>query len=396
MNLARKTHDRKNFSRNFGFTLVELLVVIAIIGVLVALLLPAVQAAREAARRMQCANHLKQIGLAVHNFHDTHDGLVPLCVGGERPSWLTLLYPFIEQQSLYDIMTEGGTASGQGLDRKFKSSWFNALDDSVKQGFGGVSIYHCPSRRAGSSLVQNSMAGTGGGFPRLGPTNDYAAVVVRGEGDFGAGNKWQDCYEMGTAVSAGGAAAPDIMSSALIIAVISNNNPNLWKSRNSFASITDGTSNTLMAGEKFIRPDEVNQCSMNGASNESDPAIQLDCSYLVATKAWQSAGWAADVRGDSVQVGRPIAMPSTNASWSENQYIPIASGPMQKPVMDPSDSSVMAIGAKYSPISFGGAHVGVANFSILDGSVRALSSETNRMTLNYLSRGNDGESVSIP
>lgn len=88
-----------------GFTLVELLVVIAIIGVLVALLLPAVQAAREAARRMQCTNKLKQIGLAMHNYHDTL-GSFPYASpyqspGGTKHTWVEFILPYIEQNNLF-------------------------------------------------------------------------------------------------------------------------------------------------------------------------------------------------------------------------------------------------------------------------------------------------------
>src|SRR4051812_27790865 len=107
----------KQFSRR-GFTLVELLVVIAIIGVLVALLLPAVQSARESARRMQCSNNIRQIGLALHNFHDTNQCLPP---GGVATAtgptvahtkfsipinvirgWGVFIYPYMEQKSLSD------------------------------------------------------------------------------------------------------------------------------------------------------------------------------------------------------------------------------------------------------------------------------------------------------
>ena len=95
-----------------GFTLVELLVVIAIIGILVALLLPAVQAAREAARRMQCTNRLKQLGLANHNYHDVYRSLPPMMCGtmgtsdddssGYYMSGIVSLLPFFEQQQIYD------------------------------------------------------------------------------------------------------------------------------------------------------------------------------------------------------------------------------------------------------------------------------------------------------
>ena len=100
-------------TRNRGFTLVELLVVIAIIGILIALLLPAVQAAREAARRNQCSNNMKQIGLALHNYHDATKSFPTQVIWGDEKTqvtpigpynhtWVTAILPYMEQQPLYD------------------------------------------------------------------------------------------------------------------------------------------------------------------------------------------------------------------------------------------------------------------------------------------------------
>ncbi|MDB5338411.1 MAG: hypothetical protein JWN70_4030, partial [Planctomycetaceae bacterium] len=96
--MAHRRTDRS------GFTLIELLVVIAIIAVLIALLLPAVQQAREAARRSQCKNNLKQLGLALHNYHDTYGvfpyAQTPCCSGGH--TWVEMLLPFMDQAPMYN------------------------------------------------------------------------------------------------------------------------------------------------------------------------------------------------------------------------------------------------------------------------------------------------------
>ena len=170
---------RRNLNRqdaSHGFTLVELLVVIAIIGVLVALLLPAVQAAREAARRSQCSNNLKQIGLGVHNFESTF-GVLPhsgQCdsTGSSSTTYMvhstaTLILPFIEQQSVYDMFDHtaspaafgatqtsvGWTSNGALLHRNAKGRPYNDSADPRWQQAAKTHIatFVCPSTAIGKT-----------------------------------------------------------------------------------------------------------------------------------------------------------------------------------------------------------------------------------------------------
>ena len=102
-NVDLEKRDRRGHS---GFTLVELLVVIAIIGILIALLLPAVQAAREAARRMQCTNNLKQIGLAIHNHHDSRKLLPAAAILYNRAGLWPQIFPYAEQMAVADYVVQ--------------------------------------------------------------------------------------------------------------------------------------------------------------------------------------------------------------------------------------------------------------------------------------------------
>ncbi len=190
-----------------GFTLVELLVVIAIIGVLVALLLPAVQAARESARRAQCTNNLKQIGLAVHMHHDTYKRLPNINNGSPLSggSIFTTLLPLIEQANAFDRYDFAKTNS-----------------DPYNQAVSGqqIPVFQCPS-------ASNPRAVPGADVDNGRAPGHYAACM---------GTQDYNVYWSYT-----GAPAPQLDGAI----VYSDSDP----SKTGFHSITDGTSNTFLIGE---------------------------------------------------------------------------------------------------------------------------------------------------
>jgi prepilin-type N-terminal cleavage/methylation domain-containing protein/prepilin-type processing-associated H-X9-DG protein len=139
-----------------GFTLIELLVVIAIIAILIALLLPAVQAARAAARRIQCVNNLKQIGIGMHNHHDTQGTLPWGAKNSPAQSWVFLVLPYMEQISMYNAanLNQASTAFANSTVAQAKLSVFNCPSDPLAGAtWISANLTTVPNRAKGNYVV---------------------------------------------------------------------------------------------------------------------------------------------------------------------------------------------------------------------------------------------------
>ncbi|MGL4944102.1 MAG: DUF1559 domain-containing protein [Thermoguttaceae bacterium] len=384
-----------------GFTLVELLVVIAIIGVLVALLLPAVQAAREAANRMTCQNHLKQIGIGVHNFHDTRNGLLPSTLGRGGMSGWVLLLPFIEQSSLAEGLKglENQTTNGDwapcftamggwigDTGNKYTPYKVNKGDNNVadRNAVGSTSVYFCATRRAAPGYFVSDYNDDGG------PRGDYGFVIaidynaVRdqnadregkvGGTDFWGVNTLWDHFRPSFP-------SPNTTDKSYVTAAYcqalrvantvksANTNGGVaadfrakyasWEPRDTFAWMRDGTSNSIIIGEKTI-PFAYMGANGNGISGR-DGSI-----FFARAAGWMDHNYARHIHRD----------------------MPLSRGP--------SDTVTDAISGEDTFVGFGSWHSGVSNFLLGDGSVRAISTTIDGNTLHKLADVRDGNSVSLP
>jgi prepilin-type N-terminal cleavage/methylation domain-containing protein/prepilin-type processing-associated H-X9-DG protein len=334
--------DPSSRAKSAGFTLVELLVVIAIIGVLVALLLPAVQSAREAGRRIQCANNLKQLGLAVQNFHDTQGTLPPAYNlrnnggnGGDGYfTWFAHILPYIEQQS----------AANQ-LD--LKSGFASAPNQVSAIAQIHVPGFFCPTRRRGPNKMKpNSSTGLVALGVAGGSTSDYAAV--------GLGDDVRVPLPDGFVVSPTNRA--EAMPPVLNLHV--NNVLENIAGSTRLKDIQDGTSNTAFIGEKHV----------------SKPCLNM------------GVGTADVSCADGSVFGMRFYAQLHSVRYLE---FPLARGAQD------NTATISTPNAGVHWASFGSWHSGVCQFAFVDGSVRPVANNTSLTTLWKLGDRRDGQVVTL-
>jgi prepilin-type N-terminal cleavage/methylation domain-containing protein/prepilin-type processing-associated H-X9-DG protein len=309
-----------------GFTLIELLVVIAIIAVLIGLLLPAVQKIREAANRMSCQNNLKQLGLAVHNFHDTNGTLPPDRIVNQWATWAVHLLPYIEQDNVYKLWN---------VQRRYNEQP-NPPPAATDPCGRNIKTYFCPSRRSPSTLSVNDRPSAPTLAHRPGGLTDYATC--------GGHNGSTGALMIGTArgVRANGTTITgSFADSPTGTRVLS------WRSQTTLASITDGTSNTFLIGEKHIRP-------RSREGRNEDRSV---------------------FNGSNANNYRRLAGRQPN-------------GNLRPLVQDPLDQLGPLVNSR-----FGSNHPGVVQFVFCDGSVKAVKKTTDLTTLTRLAVRNDGQVI---